>query len=150
MLRFDIITKGCLIWLCLIAASLCGALCIPTCQAQETNGFSVMFRQAAFDFRSTAFTNRYQQAQKLIALMPRCPITYYTNVGSGRIISRDYSRPSFFLACENVTNLLGKPDVMEPERFLYIIDERDNNRTFFEIVFQSGKAVESTIVSLAK
>jgi len=85
--------------------------------------------KAAQAFKSADPLHRYHEAEKLQAVLPKCPVTFRTNTGIGEITSYDYSRPSYILTTNDVTKLLGAPfsarTNSDSVAFSYIIGKRE-------------------------
>ena len=74
---------------------------------------------AAFTFKSADPCARLQEANSLIALLPKCPVKSRKQTTTGAIISYDYSRPSYLLRADDLTALLGQPLCAIPNTFSY-------------------------------
>ena len=123
-----------------------GCRATPSLEAQ----FQSDLRQSARTFRQKAPSNRIEAAQQMLSLMPKCPVTFRKDIGTGELAAYDYSKPSYFLTRVEVVKLLGKPTSSTPAAFCYLVRERANNRTFFQIRFQGDFAVESTIYTTSE
>src|ERR1051325_2621011 len=66
-------------------------------------------RRAAEAFAAAPHTNRFAEAQNLCRELPKCPLRYDRDVGTGRYRSYDFSRPSYVLSTDALLKLLGPP-----------------------------------------
>ena len=125
----------------------CGLVLVVGCRATShpEARFQTELRQSAQYFRSKVPSNRIEEAQQLLSLLPSCPVAFRKDIESGILIAHDYSTPSYYLTKVEVVKLLGKPTYSTPETYRYLIGEQAGNKTFLEIKFQSGFAVESTV-----
>lgn len=101
-------------------------------------------------FRSKAPSNRIQEAQQVVSLLPRCPVTLRKDIGTGEIVEHDYANPSYSLTRIDVMKLLGNPSSTTSDSYQYSIGDRDSNKTFLQIRFQNGLAVESGVYTVAE
>jgi hypothetical protein len=101
--------------------------------------------EPARSFRLKEPSNRYYEARRVRSLLPTCPVTFERNIGTGEIVARDYSKPSYPLTRDDIVKLLGKPASLEADSYDYLVLERSSDRTFLSVKFENEFAVESSL-----
>jgi len=71
---------------------------------------SLISASAAFKFAST--TNRYSEAETVLKVLPKCPITFEKDTGTGVVRGYDFSKPSYTLPSKHVLGFLGEPSLI--------------------------------------
>jgi hypothetical protein len=109
--------------------------------------------KAAAAFRAAPITNRYAEAENLCKELPRCPLKYQEDVGTGTYRSYDLSKPSYILSTGAVFKLLGDPTIARTNEtsvhFLYLARRKHglpaSGDWFLDIQFLSDRAVISNM-----
>jgi hypothetical protein len=86
----------------------------------------------------------------VLSLFPTCPVTFRRDIGTGQIVSRDYSNPSYPLTRFQVTRMLGDPNSSNRTAYCYMISQRGANKTLLQIEFRNDLAVESRLYTTAE
>ncbi len=104
---------------------------------------------AARAFRSKPPTDRAAEAQDLLRQMPRCPVTYQLDTGTGHIVAYDYAHPSFVLHRKDLIHLLGAPLSTNSDSYIYAVASGGKNRFdwFIALGFHNGYVVTSAMFS---
>src|SRR5437762_3283824 len=75
----------------------------------QSTSIPAILLKAAKEFRSAPPTNRLTEAEQVWRELPKCPLTFQKDIGTGVLRSYDYSKPSYVLSREDVEKLLGQP-----------------------------------------
>ncbi len=138
----------CLIWL-LSVSVIVGALGDREAEPPRT------LVKAAKAFVGAPATNRLAEAQIVARELPRCPLKYERDVGTGVYRAFDYSKPSYTLSTDAVLTLLGNPAAAKTNgasvRLLYLARRRlahaSPEDSFLSIETHSGRVVYSNLTT---
>jgi hypothetical protein len=98
--------------------------------------------RVAAQFRAKGvLTDRYEEAAKLIYLLPACPELSRNDTGLGVTIHYDYSKPSYKLFKADILQVLGQPERSDDVELRYKIAADGH----LVIMFHDGYAVKSFV-----
>jgi hypothetical protein len=103
-------------------------------------------KEQARKFLRAPNENRYEIGEAIFRLLPRCPVTWRKEIGTGTLVSYDYSSPTYFLFKRDVIRLLGSPDTTDEDNLTYTIERKEGMLWCLWIHFQSDHVVLSTIL----
>jgi hypothetical protein len=131
------------------AAAIIGVLGEPNASPPQT------LVEAARAFIVAPPSNRLTEAQGVVRELPRCPLKYERDVGTGIYRAYDYTKPSYVLSAETVLNLLGNPTTSKTNgasvRLLYLARRRltlaSPEDWFLNIELHAGRVVYSNVAT---
>jgi hypothetical protein len=132
----------------LLSAALVFAGCTASGRSEQPQ--ATRLRAAALSFRLKPPFDRCREAWNLLPALPTCPILHEQDIGTGTLVSFDYSRPSFLLSEADAVNLLGEPASKQSTTWSYSAKEGVDGTTFLWIKFYDGYAVEARLYTIPK
>ncbi len=113
------------------AALLFGTGCLP--HARGHTGQLPGLTQVGEQFRANAGRDRFSEGEKIHELLPECPQLWNKDIGTGTLVAYDYSRPTYKLMKRQVMQILGRPDAVNNQAFLYDL-KRDPDGMFWQLI----------------
>ena len=113
--------------------------------------YPMALMKAVQAFKLASPTNRYNEAVMVLKELPKCPLKYQREVGTGTFRSYDFARPSYILSSKDVVDLLGNPFVAQTNgnEVMYWYPVNTNaprSGWLFEIHFSTNRVVLSNLV----
>jgi hypothetical protein len=110
---------------------------------------------AAKAFEAAPATNRLAEARSVVQELPRCPLKYEKDVGTGIYRAFDFSKPSYNLSTDAVLTLLGSPAATKTNgasvRLLYLArkshEQASSEDWFLAVETRSGRVVYSHLTT---
>src|SRR5262245_13808178 len=83
----------------LLNVILCASLGLLGCSPRQKESPRVAPRleKYATVFKLKPRTDRYSEAQNVLSVLPTCPIIYEQDIGTGILVSSEFSKPTYFL-----------------------------------------------------
>jgi len=107
------------------------------------------FDRLAKTFRDMAGTNRVKEGKRLSQIMPNCPETWRKDIGTGVLVSRDHSQPSYKLTRSEAFSLLGQPDIINGDQVCWELGTNGTTRLELYVQFDGDFVVESDFTASA-
>src|SRR5215469_7177386 len=127
-------------------------VCIAVCvRADGTNSAPKEFSELAQKFKAKVGHDRRAEGEKIQTLLPRCPVTWEKDIGTGILRSFDYAHPSYKLTKPELFRALGQPDSSHNDTVWYVLVHDTNDMLWqISVDFRNDYVVGSTITGSLK
>jgi hypothetical protein len=109
------------------------------------------FDVAARAFRAKSGTDRRAEGERVAKLLPKCPVTWEKDIGTGTLVAFDYSHPSYRISKSEIVQALGPPAKSSNDTVLYELAVLTNHMVWeLSVDFHDDYAVGTMIFGSLK